>query len=119
MLRSNDGFAEFWPDYLRAHRKTGTRICHYIATLWGVSLGLYGIATLQIWYAIAAIVGGYALAVGSPLRLQGWPVTGTAGYSPGTVVPSWRNLRAEVHPKPTACRLRRLRQHKPLTHPAG
>lgn len=65
MLRSNGGFAAFWPDYLRAHRKSGTRVCHYIATLWGVSLGLYGIATLQIGYVIAAIAGGYALAVGS------------------------------------------------------
>jgi hypothetical protein len=65
MLRSNGGFAEFWPDYLRAHRKSGTRICHYVATLWGVSLGLYGIATLQIGYIIAATAGGYALAVAS------------------------------------------------------
>ena len=77
MLRSNDSFAEFWPDYLRAHRKTGTRICHYIATLWGVSLGLYGIATLQIWYVIAAIVGGYALAVGSHYGFKdGKPLVG-------------------------------------------
>ena len=77
MLRSNDGFAEFWPDYLRAHRKTGTRICHYIATLWGVSLGLYGIATLQIGYVIAAIVGGYALAVGSHYGFKdGKPLVG-------------------------------------------
>ena len=77
MLRSNDGFAEFWPDYLRAHRKIGTRICHYIATLGGVSLGLYGIATLQIWYVIAAIVGGYALAVGSHYGFKdGKPLVG-------------------------------------------
>jgi hypothetical protein len=65
MLRSNHGFAEFWPDYLRAHEKTGTRSCHYVATLWGVSLSFYGIATRQVWYVIAAIAGGYALAVGS------------------------------------------------------
>lgn len=65
MFRYNESFGEFWPDYLRAHRKTGTRICHYIATMWGVSVGFYGIATLQVWYIIAAIAGGYALAVGS------------------------------------------------------
>jgi hypothetical protein len=65
MLRFMDGFAEFWPDYLRAHRKTGTRICHYTATLWGVSLSLYGIVTFQIWYVIAAMIGAYALEVGS------------------------------------------------------
>ena len=65
MQKSNGGFAEFWPDYLRAHSKSGTRICHYVATSWGVALGLYGIATLQIGYVIAAIAGGYALAVGS------------------------------------------------------
>jgi hypothetical protein len=77
MLRSNDGLAEFWPDYLRAHRKPGTRICHYIATLWGVSLSLYGIATLQIWYVIAAIAGGYALAVGSHYAFRdGKPLVG-------------------------------------------
>jgi hypothetical protein len=77
MLRSNHGFAEFWPDYLRAHRKIGTRICHYIATLWGVSLGLYGIATLQIWYVIAAIAGGYALAGGSHYAFRnGKPLVG-------------------------------------------
>lgn len=65
MFKRNDSFAEFWPDYLRAHQKTGTRVCHYIATAWGVSVGFYGIGTLQIWYVLAGIAGGYAIAVGS------------------------------------------------------
>ena len=77
MIKFSDGFAEFWPEYLRAHQKSGTRICHYIATVWGVSLGLYGIATLQISYVLAAIVGGYALAVGSHYAFRdGTPLVG-------------------------------------------
>jgi hypothetical protein len=37
----------------------------------------YGIATLQIWYVIAAIVGGYALAVGSHYGFKdGKPLVG-------------------------------------------
>jgi hypothetical protein len=43
----------------------------------GASLGLYGIATLQIGYLFAAIVGGYALAVGSHYAFRdGKPLVG-------------------------------------------
>lgn len=77
MFGFNESFAEFWPDYLRAHRKIGTRVCHYLATLWGVSLGFYGMATLQLWYVVAAIAGGYALAIGSHYAFRdGKPLVG-------------------------------------------
>ena len=58
-------FEAFWIDYLKAHTKPSTRTCHYIATAWGVGCGIYGFATLQWWYILAAILGGYAIAVGS------------------------------------------------------
>ncbi len=52
-------FVQFWPDYLRAHRKGSTRICHYIATVYGASVGFYGIFTFQPMVFLAGILGGY------------------------------------------------------------
>lgn len=54
-------FAEFWPFYVRAHSKRGTRACHYI----GSTLVLVAIALAMIespWYLFAAPVVGYGFA---------------------------------------------------------
>jgi len=64
-------FADFWPDYLAAHSKPATRACHYLATAYGVGLGFYGFATLQLWPILAAIAGGYVIAVGSHYLIEG------------------------------------------------
>ncbi len=71
MIKMPKGFVEFWPAYLRAHRKKSTRICHYIATVYGVPISLYGLFTLQINILLAGIVGGYALAIGSHYVIEG------------------------------------------------
>jgi hypothetical protein len=73
MTTPPSGFAGFWPDYLRAHRKRSTRLCHYAATLWGAGLGMYGLVTLRLSLALAAVAGGYALAVGSHYLFEGRP----------------------------------------------
>jgi hypothetical protein len=65
------GFAAFWPDYLRAHQKRSTRLCHYAATLWGAGVGLYGVFTLRIGFVLAGVIGGYVLAVGSHYVFEG------------------------------------------------
>ena len=66
-------FEAFWVSYLWAHSKPATRACHYIATLWGVTVGFYGIFTLQILYVLAGIIGGYIIAVGSHYIFEGRP----------------------------------------------
>ncbi len=64
-------YVEFWPDYLRAHRKRSTRLCHYIATLYGASVGFYGIFAFQPIVFLVAIIGGYAIAVASHYVFEG------------------------------------------------
>ena len=71
MSKTPAGFAEFWPDYLRAHRKRSTRICHYIATAYGVPVSLYGLLTFHWYILLAGIVGGYALAISSHYVFEG------------------------------------------------
>jgi hypothetical protein len=66
-----EGFVKFWPDYLRAHRKRSTRICHYLATVYGVPVSLYGLFTLQADILLAGVIGGYALAIGSHYVFEG------------------------------------------------
>jgi hypothetical protein len=55
-------FAEFWPQYLRAHSDPRTRALHYFGTALGVLLLLAFIATAEWRLLIAAPVAGYAFA---------------------------------------------------------
>lgn len=71
MMKPPTGFTEFWPDYLRTHRKRSTRICHYLATVYGVIVSVYGLLTLQIYILLAGVLGGYALAIGSHFLFEG------------------------------------------------
>ena len=71
MLNLRSSFVEFWPAYLRAHRKRSTRLCHYLATVYGASVGFYGIFTFQPMVFLVAILGGYALAVSSHYVFEG------------------------------------------------
>ena len=74
MTRPNLGaFESFWIDYLRNHSKPGTRACHYVATAWGVTVGFYGIFTLQWPFVLAGIIGGYIIAVASHYLIEGRP----------------------------------------------
>jgi hypothetical protein len=55
-------FEEFWPEYVRAHSQTGTRILHCAGTLAGWMI-LGAALALQRWYWIlAALAFPYALA---------------------------------------------------------
>jgi len=59
---SGHGFAEFWPEYVRAHSERGTRGLHFVGTLlgWGILVG--AILTGHWWWIAAALVVPYALA---------------------------------------------------------
>ncbi len=55
-------FGEFWPVYVRAHRRPGTRAVHCVSTLAGWTLFLMAIALRHWWWIVAALVVPYALA---------------------------------------------------------
>ena len=58
-------FKTFWPLYLRAHQKRGTRIAHYYATGIALTAVAASIALQSVWPTILGIVLGYAVAVAS------------------------------------------------------
>jgi hypothetical protein len=53
-------YAAFWPYYLREHAKPETRAIHYLGT--GIATGCIAAlaVTGQAWFALGALVGGYA-----------------------------------------------------------
>ena len=55
-------FAEFWPEYVRAHRKPATRVLHLVGTLGGWMLVGAAIAERRWWLIAVALVIPYALA---------------------------------------------------------
>ena len=55
-------FQEFWPEYVRAHSQSSTRILHCIGTLLGwITLGAV-LALHRWWWIPLALVIPYALA---------------------------------------------------------
>ena len=55
-------FAEFWPDYLGAHRDPRTRGMHYFGTSLGVVCLLVFLATWSWPWLVAAPIAGYGFA---------------------------------------------------------
>ena len=55
-------FAQFWPEYVRAHSQPATRIMHTIVTLLGWMLLGAALATRRWWLIAVALVLPYALA---------------------------------------------------------
>ena len=62
MPRPTLPYADFWPDYLRAHKRPLTRALHAIGTILGLALLGAG-ATIADWRLIAAApLVGYTVA---------------------------------------------------------
>jgi hypothetical protein len=55
-------FANFWPEYVRAHSQAGTRAVHFVGTLAGWALLLAAITLRHWWWIAVALVVSYALA---------------------------------------------------------
>jgi hypothetical protein len=61
-LSEKSGFANFWPEYVRAHSRAGTRAIHLIGTLAGWAILLAAIAFRRAWWVVGALIASYALA---------------------------------------------------------
>ncbi|MBX5484278.1 MAG: DUF962 domain-containing protein [Myxococcaceae bacterium] len=55
-------YAEFWPFYLREHRKPATRWFHFFGTSLGLVLAVVAAVTRNVWLVPAAVVSAYAFA---------------------------------------------------------
>ena len=55
-------FQEFWPEYVRAHRRPATRMAHGIGTLVGWTILFGALATQHWWWIAVALAVPYALA---------------------------------------------------------
>jgi hypothetical protein len=55
-------FADFWPEYVRAHTKPATRLVHCVGTIVGWMLLGGAISVHRWWLIAAAVVMAYALA---------------------------------------------------------
>jgi hypothetical protein len=55
-------FEEFWPKYVRAHRRPATQAVHCVGTIVGWILVGAAIATRHWWWVALAILIAYALA---------------------------------------------------------
>jgi len=55
-------FAEFWPEYVRAHSEPATRVLHFVGTMLGWGILIAAIVTRHWWWIALALVVPYALA---------------------------------------------------------
>ena len=55
-------FAEFWPEYVRAHSAGTTRVMHCVGTLAGWAILAAGVVMREWWWIALALVVPYALA---------------------------------------------------------
>ena len=55
-------YAEFWPFYLRAHSKPGTRLLHYVGTILGLSVAVAATLFGEWLLLPVALAAGYGLA---------------------------------------------------------
>jgi len=55
-------FADFWPQYVAAHRHPLTRGLHFTGTLLGWLLLALALVLRNAWYVLAALLVPYALA---------------------------------------------------------
>jgi hypothetical protein len=57
-----DDFHEFWLLYLREHREPGVRALHYLATVVGAGLFVWGLVWGPLWLLLLVLPAGYGLA---------------------------------------------------------
>ena len=62
MRKDIHSFADFWPYYLREHRKPETRALHYIGTTLVVGIGLFALVTGRLGFLLAMPIAGYFFA---------------------------------------------------------
>jgi hypothetical protein len=55
-------FREFWPFYVREHRKAVTRALHFIGTTFVLAIAAAAMVTGRPWLLLAAPVAGYGFA---------------------------------------------------------
>ena len=53
---------EFYPYYLTEHRKTSTRVLHFIGTTLILALIVLAIVTRNAWWLVGIPLGGYGFA---------------------------------------------------------
>jgi hypothetical protein len=61
-VTTQSNFANFWPEYVRAHSHPGTRAIHLIGTLAGWGVLVAAIAFRRWWWVGGALIVSYALA---------------------------------------------------------
>ncbi len=52
-------YAAFWRFYLALHRKPGSRLLHYVGSVLGPALLLWGLIAGPLWLVLLAPVAGY------------------------------------------------------------
>lgn len=76
--RRYTSFADFYPFYLSEHSNRVSRRLHFAGTTLAIGLMLSAILSLQPWYALAAVISGYAFAwVGHAFFEKNRPATFT------------------------------------------
>ena len=61
-MNPENNFASFWPEYVRAHSRPGTRAIHLAGTLAGWALLVAAVVLQRWWWIPLALVVSYALA---------------------------------------------------------
>ena len=55
-------FEEFWPHYVREHRRPATRQLHFVGTTMSFALVIGAVPFLNAWFLPAALIAAYGLA---------------------------------------------------------
>ncbi len=55
-------FEEFWPYYVREHRRPATRQLHFVGTTMSIALVIGAVLFLNAWFLPVALVAAYGLA---------------------------------------------------------
>lgn len=68
--REFSSFEEFWPYYVREHRKKSTRVVHFVGTTAALACVAGGVLTRRKWLLAVAPVVGYGPAWASHFFLE-------------------------------------------------